>query len=86
MITDGSPNTCTGYDTVQSAIDAANTAATGTPAVKTYVISVGSDETTTTWDSIAVGGGTAAAHNTGSSGQSAVLTALDTIRDSLKCP
>jgi Putative metal-binding motif len=88
VITDGVPNSCASTDSVASAAAAAAYGQTLTPQLKTYVVSLGYDLEQASWDSIALSGGTTSAYNTGDSGgQTALVSALNTIRTDLtKCP
>jgi hypothetical protein len=58
LITDGLPNECTTPDTPVQAANIASVYANGSPQVLTYVIGIGADVLPSSWNQIAVGGGT----------------------------
>lgn len=86
VVFDGRPNAvCSPSDIWNNAVAAAQTGATGTPAVKTFVIGVGSSLKQTEVDELAQAGGTDEGYLAASA--AGVATALEAIRDELlSCP
>jgi len=79
MITDGLDNICsTTTPPEASTITVAQTFALGSPPVKTYVISIGSDNPAASWNNIAAAGGTVSAFPTNSALE--IQNALNSIR------
>jgi hypothetical protein len=78
LVTDGVPRDC--GSTVQSTSAVAASAAAGTPPIKTYVLGVGPN--LANLNAIAQGGDTSQAYLVESSGEGALLAALEAIRTS----
>jgi len=87
MINDGGIGIGCSSDTVQHAVDVATEGFSGTPSVRSFVISLGDGATPDDdqwWSEVpSAGGGNL--YQTGDSGQSAILAALRSVRDQLEC-